>query len=174
MSNQAHVRTPARRYVAALLAATTAAVATAVVAVLSSASAQAPASRILTFHELDKGSTFVHVRNTRTQSQRSNLLGDLLAFTNPVTDSAGARVGRLHAQCVTTIGARDFRKSTFTCNAALHLRDGDLTGQFVVAANSESTTGAITGGTGAYAGARGVIVSKQTDSGSDDTITLAG
>jgi hypothetical protein len=44
----------------------------------------------------------------------------------------------------------------------------------VAGANSESTTGAITGGTGAYAGARGVIVSKQTDSGSDDTITLAG
>jgi len=172
MPSQPHART--RRHVAALLTATTAAAATAAVAVLSSASAQAPASRILTLHELDKGSTFVHVRNTPTKAQQSNRLGDLIAFTNPITDAAGTRVGRLHAQCVTTVGARDFRKSTLTCTAILHLRDGDLTGQFVNDLGAQSSTGAITGGTGAYAGARGVVVSKQTDVGSDDTITLAG
>jgi len=32
----------------------------------------------------------------------------------------------------------------------------------------------ITGGTSAYANARGVVVSTRTDSGSDDTITLLG
>jgi dirigent-like protein len=172
MLSQPHART--RRRVAALLTATTAAAATAAVAVRSGASAQAPASRILTLHELDKGSTFVHVRNTPPKSKQSNPLGDLIAFTNPVTDAAGARVGRLHAQCVTTVGSRDFRTSTLTCTAILHLRDGDLTGQFVDDVGAESSTGAITGGTGAYAGARGVVVSKHTDVGSDDTITLAG
>jgi hypothetical protein len=174
MPTQPHGRPPARRHVTALLAATTAAAATVVVALLSSASAQAPASRILTFHELDKGSTFVHVRNTAPKSQQSNVLGDLIAFTNPMTDAAGTRIGRLHAECVTTVGSRDFRKSTLTCTAILHLRDGDLTGQFVDDVGATSSTGAITGGTGAYAGARGVVVSRQTDVGSDDTITLAG
>jgi hypothetical protein len=158
----------------ALLAATAAAAAAAAVAVLSGASAQAPTTRTLTLHELDKGATFVHVRNTPTKHRRSNLLGDLIVFTNPVTDASGALVGRTHATCVTTIGAKDFRKSTFTCTAILHLRDGDLTGQFVAGAGTESTTGAITGGTGAYANARGVIVSTHTDAGSDDTITLLG
>jgi hypothetical protein len=172
MPSQPHART--RRRFAALLTATTAAAATAAVAVLSGASAQAPASRILTLHELDKGSTFVHVHNTLPKSKQSNLLGDLIAFTNPVTDAAGARVGRLHAQCVTTVGSRDFRTSTLTCTAILHLRDGDLTGQFVDDVGAESATGAITGGTGVYAGARGVVVSRHTDVGSDDTITLAG
>ena len=172
MPSQPHAGT--RRRLAALLTAATAAAATAVVAVLSSAAAQAPASRILTLHELDKGSTFVHVRNTPTKSRRSNLLGDVMAFTNPITDAAGARVGRLHAQCVTTVGSRDFRKSTLTCTAILQLRDGDLTGQFVNDLDAETSTGAITGGTGAYAGARGVVESKRTDAGSDDTITLAG
>jgi hypothetical protein len=172
MPSHPHART--RRRAAALLAATAAAAATAIVAVLSSASAQAPASRILTLHELDKGATFVHVRNTRTKAGQSNLLGDLIAFTNPVTDAAGTRVGRLHAECITTVGSRDFRKSTLTCTAILHLRDGDLVGQFVDDVGAESSTGAITGGTGAYAGARGVVVSKHTDVGSDDTITLAG
>ena len=172
MPSQPQARTRLR--LAALLTATTAAAATAVVAVLSSAAAQAPASRILTLHELDKGSTFVHVRNTPRKSRQSNLLGDLIAFTNPITDAAGARVGRLHAQCITTVGSRDFRKSTLTCTAILHLREGDLTGQFVNDLGAETSTGAITGGTGSYAGARGVVVSKRTDVGSDDTITLAG
>jgi hypothetical protein len=173
MAIQPHGRPPARRHVTALLAATTAAAATAVL-LLSSASAQVPASRILTLHELDKGSTFVHIRNTAPKSQQSNALGDLIAFTNPITDAAGTRIGRLHAECVTTVGSRDFRKSTLTCTAILHMRDGDLAGQFVNDVGAMSSTGAITGGTGAYAGARGVVVSRQTDVGSDDTITLAG
>jgi hypothetical protein len=39
---------------------------------------------------------------------------------------------------------------------------------------SPTTTGAVTGGTGAYANARGVFVSTARQGGSDDTITLAG
>jgi hypothetical protein len=165
---------PYLRRVHALLAASTAAAAATAVAVLSSAAAQAPTTRTLTFHELDKGATFVHVRNTPTKNQRSNRLGDQIVFTNPVTDASGARVGRSHVSCVTTIGATDFRRSTITCTATLHLRDGDLTGQFVTGLAAASTTGAITGGTGAYANARGVIASTHTDTGSDDTITLLG
>jgi hypothetical protein len=158
-----------RRRAAALLAATAAAATTAVV-MLSSASAQAPTTRTLSFRELDKGSTYMHVRNTRTASQQSNSQGDLIVFTNPVADASGT----LHAQCVTTVGARDFRKSTITCAAVLHLRDGDLMGQFIASVAGTATTGAITGGTGAYANARGVIVSKHTQAGSNDTITLTG
>jgi hypothetical protein len=172
MSATPHTRPSTRRRAAALLAA--AAAATTAVVVLSSASAQAPATRTLSFHELDKGSTFIHVRNTRTASRQSNSQGDLIVFTNPVGDASGARIGKLHAQCVTTVGARDFRKSTITCTAALHLRDGDLMGQFVASLADTTTTGAITGGTGAYANARGVIVSTQTQAGSNDTITLTG
>ena len=173
MSATLHTRPSTRRRAAAMLAATAAAATTAVV-VLSSASAQAPTTRTLSFHELDKGSTYTHVRNTRTASQQSNSRGDLIVFTNPVADASGTRIGKLHAQCVTTVGARDFRKSTITCTAILHLRDGDLMGQFVASLAGTTTTGAITGGTGAYANARGVIVSKQTQAGSNDTITLTG
>ena len=168
-----HTRPSTRRRAAALLAATAAAATTAVV-VLSSASAQAPATRTLSFRELDKGSTYMHVRNTRTASQQSNSQGDLIVFTNPVADASGTRIGKLHAQCVTTVGARDFRKSTIACTAILHLRDGDLMGQFIARVAGTATTGAITGGTGAYANARGVIVSKHTQAGSNDTITLTG
>jgi Dirigent-like protein len=156
----------------ALFAATAAASATVVAIALPGAAAQTPTARTLTFHELDKGATFVHVRNTPTKARQSNLLGDAIVFTNPVTDASGAPVGRLHASCVTTTGANDFRKSLYTCTAVLHLRDGDLFGQFIAEASASSTAGAVTGGTGAYANARGTIVSTQGDHGSDDTITL--
>ena len=173
MSATVHTRPSTRRRAAALLVATAAAATTAVV-VLSNASAQAPTTRTLSFHELDKGSTFVHVRNTRTASHQSNSQGDVIVFTNPIADASGTRIGKLHAQCVTTVGARDFRKSTIACTAILHLRDGDLMGQFIASVAGTTTTGAITGGTGAYANARGVIVSTQTQAGGNDTITLTG
>jgi hypothetical protein len=143
----------------------------AVVVVLSSASAQAP-GRTLTFKELDKGSTFVHIRNTKTKSERSNSMGDVIAFTNPLADASGKRIGKLYAHCTTTVGNRSFLKSTITCSVILVLGDGTLTGTANVTPAAAATTGAITGGTGAYAGARGVVVSKPTDTGSDDTVTL--
>lgn len=138
------------------------------------ASAQDGATRTLTLKELDKGSTFTHVRNTKGAPSRSNMQGDVIAFVNPMADPSGQLVGKLHVSCVTTVGARNFLKSVIDCAGAIVLRDGTLTLQTVVSLDSDTTTGAITGGTGAYAGARGVVVSKQTDVGSDDTITLAG
>ena len=40
---------------------------------VEAASADAPAGTSLTFTELGKGSTFKHIRNTKTKNQRSNL-----------------------------------------------------------------------------------------------------
>ena len=79
---------------------------------VSAASADAPAATTLTFKELDKGSTFKHIRNTKTRNQRSNLMGDLIVFTSPLADSAGKRVGRIHVSCVTTVGSSNFRSPT--------------------------------------------------------------
>ncbi|MEP6953757.1 MAG: hypothetical protein ABI950_06810 [Solirubrobacteraceae bacterium] len=161
------------RRTAALAAALTAAAATTAV-LLSSAAAQDPGGRTLTLHELEKGATFTHVRNTRGARRQSSLQGDLFAFTNPLADAAGARVGTLHVHCVATVGAQNFRRSTLTCSGILHLRDGDLMLQADTRPSAATTAGAVTGGTGAYANARGVFVSKSGRSGSTDTITLAG
>jgi hypothetical protein len=138
------------------------------------ASAQSPAGRTVTLTELAKGSTFKHVRNTRTKSQRANSLGDVIVFTNPLADASGKVVGRLHASCATTVGARNFLKSAITCHGAAVLRDGMLTWQAAFKVGVSTVNGAITGGTWAYANARGVLVSKEDRSGTHDTITLAG
>lgn len=139
----------------------------------SGASAEGPAATTLSFKELEKGSTFTHVRNTEAASQRSNLQGDLIVFTNRVADPSGAVVGKLSVGCVTTTGAReDFRKSVLTCNGVLMLPGGSLTIAANTSPGKSTTTGAITGGTGTYANATGVYVSKEVKGGSLDTITL--
>jgi len=137
------------------------------------ASAQSPGGRPISVTELEKGSTFKHVRNTKSASRQSNLLGDLIVFTNPLADAAGKVAGRLHAVCVTTTGASNFLKSKLTCDGVMALAGGTMTLQTITGPGSPTTTGAITGGTGAYANARGVFVStERRNGGSDDTITL--
>jgi hypothetical protein len=141
----------------------------------SSASAQnagPPTPRTLTFTELERGATFTHIRNTKGAKQQSNLQGDVLAFTNPLADSSRKRVGKISVSCTTTTGARNFLKSTLTCVGVMTLADGTLTLQANTTPNSRTTTAAVTGGTGAYANARGVFVSEESRSGSQDTITL--
>jgi hypothetical protein len=121
----------------------------AVPAVLLGPGASAQGGRTLTLTELEKGSTFTHIRNTKTKSPRANSLGDVLAFTYPLADGSGQVVGKLHVDCVTTIGARNFRKSVLTCSGVADLRDGMLTVQANTRPGDATTTGAVTGGTGA-------------------------
>ena len=144
----------------------------AILVLRSSASAQDPGTRTLTFTELERGATFTHIRNTKGAKRRSNLQGDVLAFTNPLADSSGKRVGKISASCTTTTGARNFLKSTLTCVGVVTLAGGTLTLQANTTPNLRTTTAAVTGGTGAYANARGVLVSESGESGSQDTITL--
>lgn len=136
------------------------------------ASAQSSGPRSLRLTELEQGSTFTHIRNTKSAPEQSNLQGDLIVATYRLADAAGQVVGTLHASCTTTVGNRSFLKSIMTCNAVFALRDGTLTGQATMSPGTSSASGAITGGTGAYANARGTFVSKQRAKGSVDTITL--
>jgi hypothetical protein len=143
-----------------------------VVSLASGASAQDPAARTLTFKTLDKGSTFTHVRNTKPRSRRSNSMGDGIVFTNPLADGSGKVVGRLYADCTTTKGARNFLRSTITCAAVVVLTDGTLTLQANSKPGVPTTTGAVTGGTGAYANARGVFAAEDAGAGGETTFTL--
>jgi hypothetical protein len=170
MSNIPARSTP--RHLALVLLVTGLVGATACLVVRSTATAQDPAGRTLTFSERDKDAKFTHIRNTKTKSRSANLQGDVLAYASPLLDAAGTRIGKLQWACTTTVGARDFMKSTATCHGVAALRDGTLTFQFNLSPADNTTSGAVTGGTGAYANARGVIVSKGTNAGADDTVTL--
>jgi hypothetical protein len=55
----------------------------------------------------------------------------------------------------------------------MHLRTAHLMEQSIDPPGAASTAGAMTGGTGVYAKARGTFVSRHTNTGSDDTTSLA-
>ena len=134
------------------------------------ASGQSTPASTLTFRELDRGATFSHIRNTKG-SPRSNKQGDVIASVSPLADESGRRIGKTHLACVTTVGARNFKNSQMACTAIAVLRDGTVTAQFVNSL-APTITGAITGGTGAYANKTGVFVTKHTKYGALDTLTF--
>jgi hypothetical protein len=142
------------------------------------ASAQAPATRSLTLREVAKGSTFAYVDNAPKSKKRGDpeaSLGDAIVFTNRIADASGARVGRLVAHCTVVVAAPRAQRATFQCTASMTLRDGTLAVVALTNPSKPDTMGAVVGGTGAYAGARGTLVSKAKRNGdSDDTITLLG
>jgi len=68
-------------------------------------------------------------------------------------------VGTLSAQCITVRAGRTFVQARFQCNATLTLKDGTIAVNTAFRGNQrdEDVRSAITGGTGAYEGARGSI-----------------
>ena len=77
-------------------------------------------------------------------------VGDILTFANPIYDAGNSKVlGSDQGFCVRTVAGK-----AFECHWTLTLADGQITvdGPFLDAGDSMM---AVTGGTGAYGGARG-------------------
>jgi hypothetical protein len=135
----------------------------------SGAAAQNPGPRTLVFKERQRDATFAHIRNTRPKTRRTNSAGDIFVLTSTLLDADGKVAGKTAATCITSTGARDFRKSLITCSGVFTLPDGTLTIQGNISpAVEDRIVAAVTGGTGAYAGARGAL----EFAGGVDTITL--
>ena len=80
---------------------------------------------------------------------------------------SGPATGRRFLVCTVTETAPSIEKALYSCQVTYTLAGGTITAAGVVHLN-DTATAAITGGTGAYAGARGVLTS-----GTDkDTLTL--
>lgn len=99
--------------------------------------------------------------------------GDGFAITCRAFNTAGARVGTLDATCTFTRGTKASRG---VCAGAYDLPDGNIYLAALMVGDND-VSGAITGGDGAYTGARGTFVSvdRPGEAGgdpSDDTLTL--
>jgi hypothetical protein len=142
--------------------------------VAATAGGQAPQGRTIQLRELEKGGTFGLVDNP-PRGPRPNRPkvspGDFFAFSSPVADPTGKRVGRLDVQCVITAG-KVFRRARQTCHGAFSLPGGQITLQASVVGEAKTVVAAVTGGTGTYNGARGELTSVTRRHGSDDTIQL--
>jgi hypothetical protein len=161
-----------------LAAVLAAAVATAV-AVPALTSAQTAArdlqfkERTLTFTEKDSND-FGFVDNppkttVGKQGPRRLSIGDALVFRTFLLDDAGTRAGSLDAACTVT-GAGNGRLSQV--NATCHVTVTVPGGQLFVGVGGKpfarsTTSGAVTGGTGAYAGATGTFHSDGASNAKD-------
>ncbi len=166
-------RTPTLLGVALVAAATASAVA------VTSGSAQAPGGTTLTFVERSLDSQTV-VSDAPPRAKKNEFVGrgDTAIFAAAVYDATNtSRLGRFAARCTFEKVTKRFVGSTAVCDGAYALRDGQLTFQtrLTVPGDTGSIRFAVTGGTGAYAGARGSGVNTPragSDVLSDTVITL--
>ena len=103
--------------------------------------------------------------------------GDLLVLTNPLTRPDGSTAGTLHAACTVIDARTSIDTAILHCNGSYVLRHGTLALSTTGAVASAPTLSlAVTGGTGAYAGARGTVVSRQGHEAGTraDTVRLVG
>ena len=143
-------------------------------ALAANGSSQVAGARTIKLFESPKGSTFGFVDNAPKTNRKDPhaSIGDILAFSNTIFDeSRKHRLGVSSAQCITTRPGR-VAAATYTCVGTLALDDGTIAIAALQRGEPIVQQLAVTGGTGAYSGARGTIVARMLKSGTEDTITL--
>jgi hypothetical protein len=144
-------------------------------------SAQAPGVTTLSFYEPATGGTFKLVDNAprspvkNPESRKFRFsVGDEIFFSNPVLDhKGGTRVATLYGNG-TIVKGKTFRSAAAMIRVVLVFTNGDqLNAQGVFSFTSDDVRIAVIGGTGAYQGARGAVLSHNNpDDSSQDTVTL--
>jgi hypothetical protein len=157
-------------------------VTTSVIAVItaSGGSAQTPGERTIAFFEDGSSGTFAFIDNrphspvANPDSPRARFsLGDQAAFSERLLDRAGGKpVGRVFATQTVVAGSR-FPNVINLMHAVFRLQDGQIVIDAAVdARHPEKVRAAVTGGTGAYEGARGTFTTRPGDTGNADQILL--
>ena len=137
--------------------------------------AASAAPRTIEFEEVEKGSTFSFVDNAPKAEIKHGVpstisAGDQITISTPLYKGA-SKVGRLATTCTATLTSKSFDKAGFTCLGTFQLGKDTLVASAMISGKG-GTEGAIVGGTGAYAGARGTFVSKEGGGRSKVTVTL--
>ncbi len=160
------------------LAAVATAVAVGASVIIATAGGQTPQARDLVLVELTKGVSFGLVDNPpRTKLNREGeprrfSVGDMEVFSIPVADRQGNRVGRYDGQCV-IVRPGTPKAHPEMCSAVYRLKDGLISVATTLVGEARRFTATITGGTGAYEGARGTLTSvARKGGGSTDTLHL--
>lgn len=119
--------------------------------------------RTIVLKEADKGTLFTIIDNPPRSKQRPDAPpavtpGDQFVSSKRLLDSAGNRAGRIEASCSAVKSARALGAgAVYLCAGVAHLADGDLflAARVTPVDGPSDDHGAVTGGTGAYLGARG-------------------
>ena len=142
----------------------------AAVATVTVVSANAGSTGGRTFKLVEKDQSF-HFSDVPPLGKNHNSppsAGDAFQFSSTLWTPAGKRNGTLNVDCVVTVGGK---AGLAHCEGTFTLPDGTLEGAATTSINGDSVDHvAILGGTGAYEGASGTIVSAPTKTGSNDTV----
>jgi hypothetical protein len=141
--NKARVTTLASSLAAAAL----------VTGVAASSSTASPVVVLLRFYERPGPTTTI-------DNVPKGKMGDVLLYSNPIFDRQGTRVGTDHGVCTM------LSSSQSQCNATLTLPKGQIVTLGLHGAEPEPIyQAAVIGGTGAYAAARGSLVTRPLKDG---------
>jgi len=143
-------------------------------ALASSGSAQQPGGRTLAFFgDAAHGSERLIDNAPKSPSpnpgsRRFRLsAGDELLVRTPILDrKGGKRLGTLYAQASVVAGSR-FQDAVFLVHGVIKLADGQIAFTGVIK-DQRLNNEAVIGGTGAYTGARGSIISTDVDGGAGE------
>lgn len=145
-------------------------------ALASTGGAQAPDARTFKLIESDESQAFGDIAPLSKNKRNPRFSGgDMHVFTSRYVNEANQPVGKLYAYCITVRGGRTFVQASFQCSASIVLKDGTLAGSVAFRGNQrdEDVLTAITGGTGAYEGARGSLKQRNLPNGRmENTIQL--
>ena len=144
-------------------------------------SAQAPGATTLSLYEPATGGTFKILDNaprspvTNPGSKKYRFsVGDQVIFSNPMLDhKGGTRLGTLYVEG-TVVKGKTFNSVSVLSKAVIVFTNGDqIAAQGVFDFSGAQVRIAIVGGTGAYASARGFVISQNNaDDSSQDTLTI--
>ena len=140
----------------------------------AAATASSGSSRSITLHLVEKSIGFNFIDNPPRQGRNAApLMGDQFAFTSELLTRAGKHAGYIDATCMVTRGGE---RGAGTCYGTFLLKGGQLAGIAGINFASGSVDHiAIVGGTGAYEGVTGSVVSRSRGENSpftDDTVHL--
>src|SRR3954468_17759596 len=145
------------------------------VVISASSTAQTPGARTFTLFEVTPSSTFRFIDNPPRafrNGRGSVSAGDIATVRTPLADATEHRAGWLNAACIVTKPGKSFARAVLQCDLGYELKDGHIAAAATVRGESRSTVSAITGGTGAYEGARGSVTAAEGRSQSEDTFHL--
>jgi hypothetical protein len=145
-------------------------------AAVGGAASKAPASSsaVTTFHLIEVDQSFHYIDNPPLGGpNRPPSQGDGFVFVSKLVTKSGKPAGTLYASCTAVTGGKD---SASQCLGNFSLAGGELIASAVVRGDNNGPTSiAIIGGTKAYAGMRGSVVSVPLDKDNNrsaDTFTL--
>lgn len=128
-------------------------------------SAQSTGAHDITVREKVQSIRFVHQQRSTKGDRLAT--GDRVLTRQHLFDDANKTIGTLYTDCVNVGASARVFAATLQCTATYRFDDGQLVLTGVLPVGTVGTSAPITGGSGAYRGARGEVTTAKPEKGYD-------